>query len=464
MIHNALRHFMQYAFAPLLTLYIISASTSATVAADKLYALVICDTLDENIGPSDKADLDNVSQTLKSMVPQQMLELRTLDKRRVSHQRIMKAVKAVRPDSTDAFFVYYSGHGGFDTRRNDHFCALPSSERLYRSELRAAVTRSGARLSVLITDTCSSMVTPRAAPSSAVPEFNTLPILLRALFFDSSGVVDISATKPGETAIGLPRIGGCFTYSLMAVLQTNAEQALTWDAVLRQARDQAKQMNRGQTAYALSELPVPNGGTNADGRIRFGVVADRTRRSAAFNGVEVQRVFDGYPATRIRAADGQTYSLVPGLHVITHVNDTDVPTNDDLVREVNAAGDIMTIRVRGLRTGRADEYTVDLRGSGGQRVRLGAFAEATAFGRKFGGLQVLAVSAGYPATRLSQSQNGGRYTLVPYRDIIMSVNGVRPSSADEFRSAILNSPRVATFEVYNSMTDTTASYRTELMD
>jgi Caspase domain len=457
------RQRMRFPFMALGLLCLLPIAPPRAFAAPKLRVILIGDTLAKDIGPSVKTDLENVSETLTSMVPHDVLVLTTVDGR-LTHTAIVETIRSAQVDPSDAFLVYYSGHGRFDASRNDHFCVLPTEERLYRSDMLAAMTSRGARLKILLTDTCSILLSPIVRPSAGVPHFTKLPILLRTLFFDSSGTVDISATRPGEEAAGLRTIGGCFTYSLMAVLKTNPDQALTWDAVLRQVSKQAKQMNHGQTAYAVSDLPVPNTAVNSDGRIRFGVLANRTDRSAVFDGVEVLSVYKDSPATHIRAMNGHIYSLAaPGLHVITHVNDVPVRANADLIKEVNAAGDIMMIRVRGLTTGRTDEYSVDLRGQSGKRVRLGASADATAFGTRFGGLQVREVLAGYPATRL-KDHNGQRSTLVPYSHVILKVDGASLTSSEQFRDVIQNSPRHITLTVYDAISGTTTSYSAELLE
>ena len=61
---------------------------------------------------------------------------------RVRRNEIAQAIRrlgtAVRP-RVDTVVFYYSGHGGFDELdRNDHYCALPTGERLYHAEIRGA--------------------------------------------------------------------------------------------------------------------------------------------------------------------------------------------------------------------------------------------------------------------------------------------------------------------------------------
>jgi hypothetical protein len=444
-------------------LLLLPNAASIAFGNGKLRVIVVAETLDARIGTSVQVDLDNISNTFRPLVAGDVLEITTIEGNQVTRAAIFQKIAAVQVDPTDALLIYYSGHGGFDQNQNDHVCALPN-ELVYRTELREALTGRGARLSVLITDACSNMMVPReilqAAPAPRLPQ---LSILFRTLFFDCAGLVDISATRPGEIANGYSTTGGCFTSAFMSVLQANRDQALTWDAVLQQARDQANQASPHQNAYALSTLPVPNPGANNDGRARFGVVADSTPTSAPFHGVEVEQILPGSPATRIRDVDGQISTLAPGRQVITHVNGAPVPTKVDLLKQERSAGDIMTIRVHALDTGRTGEYTVDLNRRGGQRLRLGVAADATPTGTKFGGLQVLEVMAGYPATRMTDA-NGQRYTLEPYRDIILKVNGIRTTSVAEFLDAIRKSPRNVMITVYDVLTKKTDTYSGELQD
>ena len=94
---------------------------------------------------------------------------------------------------------------------------------------------------------------------------------------------------------------------------------------------------------------------------RLGVVAQRTEKSAKFDGVEVLTVFPGSPASHVTDSNDRIFSLSPERDVITHVNGEPVTTNADLIKVVlGATGRTLTLKIVDLGTENSAEYTAVL--------------------------------------------------------------------------------------------------------
>jgi len=97
------------------------------------------------------------------------------------------------------------------------------------------------------------------------------------------------------------------------------------------------------------------------GKVRFGVTAKRTARSARYAGVEVTYVRRGYPGTELLGRNGRNYRLVPGRDIITHVNGERVSSYEEFFRAVRQSPNPMIVRVYDTRTNSAADYRVILR-------------------------------------------------------------------------------------------------------
>lgn len=122
-------------------------------------------------------------------------------------QKILEAIARCPAGDRDTIFVYYSGHGANDSR--GHFLLMPDgTTRLYRDQILSKLQEKKPRLSVLMTDSCSTRASvgigAGASAMLAVPE--RISPLFDNLFLKSRGVVDLNSSSEGEVSIGA--IGG----------------------------------------------------------------------------------------------------------------------------------------------------------------------------------------------------------------------------------------------------------------
>lgn len=433
-----------------------------------IHLLVVADTNDKMIGESVKADLDRVQDLFHAHVPAAQLRVEALSGSRVRPGSILQAIRGltIHPNR-DAVVFYYSGHGAFDQQAGEHILQ-PQRKPLDRKDVRAALRQLRPRLTVLLTDTCSVYIRRAVvgAPPPGPPITRVAPAF-KSLFLDPSGLIDISCSKPGEKARGIDS-GGYFTMILDGYLRQNAKRGLAWPAILAAINTDMQQFpDAEQTAYMVSRIGGNNDVPPVDSDVavrptvgvRFGVVGERTTRSAAVGGVEVTSVVPGYPAARlVNPADGRTYQLVPGRDIITHINGQPVSNRAELYDAVGKSPPQMTVRVYDTRDRSTTEYNVDLSKPAGGGMRFGVSAVRSPRSARVGGVEVTQVFAGYPGMALRSRSNGKTSPLVVGRDVITHINGEAVTSYEEFVAAVKRSPPQMTVRVYDLRAQSTEDY------
>jgi hypothetical protein len=345
-----------------------------------LYLVLVADTNDPQIGESVQVDQNRTRDLFSSHVPESRLQIQEVSGRAVSQKAIMAAIRnaRVRPQK-DTLVLYFCGHGGFDTTNREHIVKAGSDE-TYRSDLRKAMQARHARLTVILTDTCSTIVR-RPPRVGAIPGPGGLSRVFKSLFFESQGMVDISCTKPGEEAMG-DLTGGYFTTVFCEYLNKMSDSSLSWNQLVNAINTNMpmRYSDARQTAHSLSDLPDGGGlagaaptGANPDQglagdasgsrgrRVRFGVSVTQTSRASQHGGVEVAEVIPGSPGTMMRSVeDGEIRQLVPGLNVITHINGREIHSYGDFARAVKESPRRIKVRVYNLRTGTLRDYETTL--------------------------------------------------------------------------------------------------------
>src|SRR5262249_46341491 len=195
---------------------------------------------------------------------------------------VLAYYKSLKTSPDEALVFFYGGHGAIDPRRG-HYLQLQNgrrSEGLVRSELRQAMQGQKGGVVVLLTDCCS--VFPRRDGTAlierdAVQPARELAPVLRALFFQSRGLVDVTASAPGTPSWGDRKYGGLFTYTLCGLLGgrpeavgADREGRLTWKSffpVLRTATD-------GQFRRWLREGDRPGAGLGARNQLPHAFALD----------------------------------------------------------------------------------------------------------------------------------------------------------------------------------------------
>lgn len=202
----------------------------------KVHCLLMGLTKDDKIGEGVGKNLINV-QALFEDIPQQSRGSMVVvadDECRAA--KIVEVVKSLQVTPGDTIFCYYAGHGAYDPNQNDpndpsggHFFQIPGGD-LYRKTLVNELLSHGAKLTVLITDTCNVPSVPvdiAAAPQAVPTEEPPLVTLLMRY----RGFVDISGSTRDQFG-WYRKAGGLFTDAFVLSI---AGGSSTWSGLLDSA-------------------------------------------------------------------------------------------------------------------------------------------------------------------------------------------------------------------------------------
>jgi hypothetical protein len=146
----------------------------------------------------------------------------------VDRDEVLRYYRRMKTGPSEALLFYANTHGLTDPARG-HYLRL-GGQRLFRSELRAAMLARNPRLAVILTDVCADMTFEKLPHSRPVAR-RRKPArpgrgrgVLRDLFFRQTGLVDVNAAKRGFSAWGSSRRGNHFTRALVRLLAHPAKR------------------------------------------------------------------------------------------------------------------------------------------------------------------------------------------------------------------------------------------------
>jgi hypothetical protein len=328
-----------------------------------LYVLLIMDTNAANgAGPAIKKGMERLQPLFKPNVPAARLRVITLQAEEVSRRNVLQQISALRDQGLvadrDVLAVYYHGHGAYSLKDSDHIWTTSNGALRVHGDVERAIRQVRPRTTVILSDTCSVLrrewPSAGAAPSETAEKVSPL---FSSLFFESGpGFIQITSAMKGQTS-SYSDNGGYFTQILCGIFVRNSEERRTWGEVVHEVNAQMKGIDgTHQVAYIVGS------GAGADPAPRFGVVAQRTRFSSRWNGVEVTRVLNGYPAQAMhRAADDTDYFLIPRRHVIIEINNEPVHDYAEFVNAVRNSQSSMDVLVHDSVAGHTRLYEVKLR-------------------------------------------------------------------------------------------------------
>jgi uncharacterized protein (TIGR03000 family) len=207
-----------------------------------------------------KWNLKNLKETLETGIPSGLRDdARVLSGDADTADNILSEVDKLEVDPGDTVFCYYSGHGGYDPAHSDgdpsggHLFQIPSGD-LLRKTLFDKLKTKGARLTVLISDTCNvrTVANVKLTLRYASPPPNN-PIL-RSLLLNQSGLVDISGSSRDQYG-WFSQDGGWFTVSLQKVLCDPARfggQAVSWNQALDAVSDETSALFKARKAQIVN--------------------------------------------------------------------------------------------------------------------------------------------------------------------------------------------------------------------
>ena len=213
-----------------------------TALAQNIHTLIVSDDGDPKTGNQYGADKDRIEGLMRSSVALMLEaerpgttvnvdELLSKDGK-LTANHIFGWLQEVNPEPDDVVFVHFSGRGGANkTGAKERFLYVQDDEKLYRKEIAALMERLQCRLKILITEV-NSVGPPATKPMQATntkraADFSTTTTLtqadvLRQLFLEHEGFLNLTSTSLGYMSLGSELMGGYFTVSLMNAIIPDA--------------------------------------------------------------------------------------------------------------------------------------------------------------------------------------------------------------------------------------------------
>ncbi|MDR0327242.1 MAG: DUF4384 domain-containing protein, partial [Planctomycetaceae bacterium] len=190
------------------------------------------------VGSVVQSDTYNLRKLIESNVAGGQLNIIDLQEKlrgnQLTKENMFREIRNLNVNPDDTIFLFYSGHGAFDSVAGQYF-ALASQEQAFRSEVLGAMKSKNARLSVLISDCCHNQadvpthLRPAQPRGEEQAEIKGLRPLFNKLFFEAEGVVDITASEKGTYGFIYPKDsreengeskGSVFTWNLCKMMKT----------------------------------------------------------------------------------------------------------------------------------------------------------------------------------------------------------------------------------------------------
>ena len=223
----------------------VTPTAVTTTPVARLYALLICDTDAEKVGPTIPLDRDRMLGMFKTLIDPQGRRDRivpsVLDGENATPERILQYLETLQIGPQDSLLIYYRGHGAHSDV-NGHELAMKHGH-IKRSVVRSAMREKNARLSVLLTDCCDNVIKTDGSEDEKPKAHRRKPFAagevanwatISSLFFAGQGnLVDINACKPGQESFSNKAFGGffsaCFVHTMCeSPTEVSSTSSLDW--------------------------------------------------------------------------------------------------------------------------------------------------------------------------------------------------------------------------------------------
>ncbi len=334
-------------------------------------------------------------------------------------ERMARGIRNCPAGADDAIVVYWSGHGGFED--GEHLLVSQNGTSIRRSKLLDAMKSRGARLVVLLTDSCADYRQTASkihnmgefAPSGAPPM--EISPLFDKLFFLSSGVVDVNAATENSKAWTVPikanvwdeKIDlsyGCFTLALCGSL-TWKQLGVSTSSLPGIVRGGAKAYVNAATepiTFADAEVGAMNACYNVDvgWSELMEYVQEATRVFAKrFAGQTQQIAVWAIPGRAVEtpsdapSADWSQPDFYPEIgDVVVAVDGKTVGSASAFKSAVASAASTITLTLKDARSGKRYRLRTKLGSGSGDRLGISVVDDSK-------GARVVGVRAGGPGTR-----------------------------------------------------------------
>ena len=355
----------------------------------KLRVLMVIDTYAPRLKDVVQRDKEHMQEFLKEGIPPDRYDVGYIEGKNATPTKILDYYANLKTGPDEALLFFYVGHGGMT--ESDHFLTLEADGQspntfegiryymLARKAIVNSMRNNKPGLIVLLTACCSAYLPDRAdntvgaLPPKTVVAKEIKPVI-RSLFFEHRGIVDITAAPPGESALGNGTRGTIFTNNFVNLaLQDDLSKYktsgdfVTWKAfharlkdqmnasamMIKRAEEEAKKAGKLDKVQPELDVQLAYDFQLADeGKVprpkwRFGVVVD----THDGRGLKIQSVFPDTPAAKAGLREGD---------VILSMNGRALESTYDFTRSIADSDGKLKIEVSTARTGKTETLSVTL--------------------------------------------------------------------------------------------------------
>ena len=177
-------------------------------------------------------DLENLSNMMRHVSHEFIGSAQILDGERCTASEIKKALTAIKADRDDTIFVFYSGHGAYDSK--GHF--LDIDKRLYRRDIAKNLKQQNTRLTVFISDACNGFKgdDPESigTPVSGV-EFSTSNLTkMESFLLNYRGAIDLNCADKNQGGWSNAEVGGFFAFQFSKYFTSRNDNPKDWEQAI----------------------------------------------------------------------------------------------------------------------------------------------------------------------------------------------------------------------------------------
>jgi hypothetical protein len=256
MIHLYKKYFL-CAAAALLTL------CCAHSEAATLHAILIGDTLGDNIQESVIKDLDNmqkevglISRYTHLSVKEMVITGENITK------NLLKELDQAQIETDDVVLFYYSGHGYREDSKESiwpNFYITQQDKGIKFDEVQEILKNKNPRFLLAMADCCNSFIPDDYAPQMIHKDIKAtsreqLEKNYQKLFLEQRGYIFVSSSSIGEPSWGMSSRGGLYTYTFLLNLHRSVKSTaeMDWNVLLEGVREE---LIGDQTPQFLIEVP-----------------------------------------------------------------------------------------------------------------------------------------------------------------------------------------------------------------
>lgn len=312
-------------------------------------------------------DLAMVSATISNNMPESktdMVRLQIEEDEFSTPKFLLEAVARLEAQPNDSILFYFSGHGAADDQ--GHYIALAQGK-LYREQLLSALESKKTRFVALITDCCNTRSDGYlySAPYIHIKSPKQPSPLFRRLFLETTGIVDITSSSPGESAFFAPARdesgspGSIFTLEWLEWLDQESHHPRSWDQMIRAVSlkvhnafhdyyPKGASIAKGmpiQTQQNVFPLRYPGMPLSEGPRTGF-IIRDFPGRGSV-----ITEVVPDSPASSVFWIQKDQFVSLKPQQVIVSVNGKPTPNTEAVVQTVKSSPQIMRMTVRDANSG-----------------------------------------------------------------------------------------------------------------